>query len=204
MKNHQARIFFKHNDLSYQFLSISVGKDNSFYFHLYEEAGKFLKIYPLKTLEDGRIKIEAIPIATDFIRHKFSFHPSGILHSTARDGTRLKDGYKGIPFDQIEKSNLVLLLYPRKITNMPLAKQKKYGHTLTIRLNQNLEPFTLNFEVFRKTKKEELYLVPRDKYNGPFLIEWKDLNFGLRFYLQHVEGPVMYPDSTIVMKRILN
>ncbi len=205
VKNTHTRIYFKYLGNLYKFLNFSTSKDNSFHFHLYEESGKMLKYYPLKKLPDGRLKIDMKNLKeTEFIRNKFTFHPSGVLHSSDKDKNRFKDGLKGIAFNDISDSNLVLILAPKQVNALLKSEPPKKGHTLIIELIDQINPFTLNFEVFRKSKRNVLKQIPVDIINGPHTIEWPDLEFGLRFYIQSVGGNPLWPEVSMVLKRIVD
>ena len=177
--------------------------DNSFHFHLYEEANEGFKYFPLTKLQDGRIKIDITnSVDTQFIRNKFTFHPSGTLHSSDKYWKRFKDGLKGISFNDIEFSNLILLLAPKEISSLKKYSTKKDGFNLAIELKEHQIPFTLNFEVFRKSKRQNLKNIPVKIIQGPHTIEWPNFDFGLRFYIQEITGKSDWPSSSLVLKRI--
>ncbi|THV56795.1 hypothetical protein EZV76_16705 [Flagellimonas alvinocaridis] len=157
----------------------------------------------MELLSDGRIKIENNPISTNFLRHKFTFHTSGYIHSTQKNGERFKDGIRGIPFSDIETSNLILLLAPKEISLLEKYKAKKNGHNFIIPLADEQQSFTLNFEVFRKSCLNNLPNVPKEIEQGPFSMQWDFLRFGLRFYIQKIEGKPTWPKSSLVLKRIM-
>ena len=203
MKKQIIRILFKHKGELFQYLNISISKDNSFHFHLYEEANEGFKYFPSTKLKDGRIKIDITNLVnTQFIRNKFTFHPSGILHSSDKYGKRFKDGLKGISFNDIDISNLILLLAPKKISSLKKYSTKKDGFNLAIELEEHQNPFTLNFEVFRKSKRQNLKNIPVKIIQGPHTIEWPNFDLGLRFYTQEIIGKAVWPSSSLVLKRI--
>ena len=203
MKKQQIRFIFKYKDELYKYLSIFTSSDNSFHFHLYEESNKPFIHYPISTTDDNKLRIEIKnPISSNFIRHKFTFHKSGYIHSTRKNSERYKDGIRGIQFKDIHTSNLVLLLAPKKIELLEKYKQKKDGHNFIIELEQEQPPFTFNIEVFRKSSLNNLPTIPTEIQQGPHSYHWTDLEFGLRFYIQKVIGTELWPESTMIIQRI--
>jgi len=203
LKRQQIRFIFKYGSELYKFLSIFTSHDNSFYFHLYEESDQPFRYYKSSMTEENQLKIDIKhPVATEFIRHKFSFHQSGYVHYTNKKGGRYKDGVKGIPFNDIESSNLILLLAPKNIPQLEKYKAKKDGHNFIIPLSMDQSPFSLNFEVFRKSKIQNLPTIPIDIHQGLYTYCWNDLEFGLRFYIQNIIGPLEWPESSLVLKRV--
>jgi len=204
LKRQQIRFVFKYRNELYKFLSIFTSSDNSFHFHLYEESDKPFSYYNSSMTEDNQLKIDIKnPVSTNFIRHKFTFHKSGYIHSTKKNSDRYKDGVTGIPFNEIENSNLVLLLAPKNITQLEKYKSKKDGHNFIFELNDGQTPFSLNIEVFRKSKINNLPTIPIEIQHGPYSYHWADMEFGLRFYIQNVIGISEWPHSTLVLKRIV-
>ncbi|UJH69074.1 hypothetical protein [Allomuricauda sp. SCSIO 65647] len=142
------------------------------------------------------------PVTTEFMRHKFSFHKSGYIHSTNKKGNRYKDGIKGIPFNKIESSSLILLLAPKNISKLEKYRPKKDGHDFIFPISKEQSPFSMNFEVFRKSKIRNLPKIPDDIHLGLCTYEWEDMKFGLRFYIQNIKGALEWPESTLVLKRV--
>jgi|GEM_PF-5550394 len=126
LKRQPIRIIFKHQDVLYKFLTIFVSEDNSFHFHLYEESNKEFEYYNLTKEKDGKSKIDINkPVNSNFLRHKFTFHKSGYIHSTDKNGKRFKDGIKGLAFNEIETSNLILMFAPKSIESLENTSIKK-------------------------------------------------------------------------------
>jgi len=203
VKRQQIRFIYKYKNEFFKFLSIFTSNDNSFHFHLYEESGKPFNYYGISKTDAGVLKIDIQnPISSNFLRHNFTFHKSGYIHSTKKNSERYKDGVKGIPFNKIQASNLILLLAPKKVSLLEKYIPRKDGHNFILELKENQQPFTLNFEVFRVSQLGNLPKTPMDIENGPHTYHWVDLKFGLRFYLQSVKGTELWPESTLVLKRI--
>ncbi|MBW2937763.1 hypothetical protein KXJ69_06565 [Aureisphaera sp. CAU 1614] len=157
MKNNYTRIFLKPCGEVFGLLNFSTSKDNSFHFHIYEEANQELKYHPIEKLQGGRLKIELKNlIGTGFIRNKFTFHPSGTFHSSDINRNRLKDGLNGISFKDIVDYNLILVIAPKEIKKLLKKEIPKKGVNLILELANDVSPFTVNFEVFRKSQKHNL------------------------------------------------
>ena len=176
-------------------------KDNSFYFHIYEECSKKLKI-PVQERNDGLIDFRDF-VDTDFRRNKLSIHQSGYIHSTDENGKRFKDGVVGIPFTSIEKSLLILVLGPQKIETLVEIETTNLKTDILVELPKDLTPFTINFEIYRKTKISELdFAIPNLISGGFILTEYDSKEFGVRFYLQKVLGDAIWPPFNLILTRI--
>lgn len=179
-------------------------KDNSFYFHIYSDKKENLKIpgTPLEKRDDNRIDFNDF-IETDFKRNKLSFHQSGFIHSTDNSGKRLQNGVIGIPFERIDKSLLVLILGPKKIDYLAEIQKIRENTDIVISLPDNISPFTLNFDVFRIDKINELDISNPNLILGGFIMtKYDGKEFGLRLYLQKVLGDANWPPFNLTLSRI--
>lgn len=204
MKRKSTRIIFRQAEVDYKFASFFVDKnDNSFYFHLYEEADANYKSYNLSA-ENGATKIEFDNFKEhDFKRNKLSIHPSGYVHSTDRNGKRLKDNIIGIPFVEIETSKLILVLAPKKIDELIKIDPVNPLRDIIIILSKDINPFTLNFEIFKKSELENLATDHENNLIGGYIeVTIDDKDYGIRFYLQSVNGKGDWPDFSIVLTRV--
>jgi hypothetical protein len=203
MKRKSTRIIFEINQEYYKFASFFVDRnDNSFYFHLYEEADENFKSYNVIS-ENGTTKIEFDNINEhDFKRNKLSIHQSGYIHSTDKNGKRLKDNIVGIPFSQIESSKLILILLPKKIDT--LLKLEKIDHSRDVCISITLgNPFSINFEIFKISEIENLSTIHENNILQGYveiIIDEKD--YGLRIYLQSINGPRIWPKFSVALTRI--
>jgi hypothetical protein len=177
-------------------------KDNSFYFHLYEEDNEVFKSYSV-TSENGITKIEFDKIKEhDFQRNKISLHQSGYIHSTDKNGRRLKDNIIGFPFSEIEISKLILILAPKKIDTLPILNKLDLTRDIVIIMSLG-NPFVINFEIFKKSELKNLPTIHEDNFLGGFIeITIDDKEYGLRFYLQSLKGNGRWPDFSTVLSRI--
>ncbi len=205
MKTKPTRIIFRYQGKLFKFMNyFSDKKDNSFYFHIYEESTEKLKIpnIPLHERKDRMIDFEDF-VDTDFKRNKLSFHQSGFIHSTDENGKRFKDGVVGKPFTSIEKSLLILALGPKKIDTLIEIETTNLKTDILIELISDIKPFTVNFEVYRKTKMSELDISIPNLISGGFLLtEYDSKEFGLRLYLQRVLGDAIWPKFNLVLTKI--
>jgi hypothetical protein len=208
MKTKPIRIIFKYKNKYYKFMNyIPSKKDNSFYFHIYQESFENLKILniPLEKREDNKINFNDF-VETNFKRNKLSFHQSGYIHSTDSKGNRFQDGVIGIPFDKIDKSLLIMILVPKKIdTLIEIEKINQKKIDVLINLPSDIKPFTLNFEIIRKSKISELDISITNLICPDLLItEYYDKKFGLRLYLKKAIGNAEWPPFNLIFKRIGN
>jgi hypothetical protein len=179
--------------------------DNSFYFHLYEEANGNLKTYEVTSLENGTTKIDLTNLTEhDFKRNKISLHESGYIHSTNQSGNRLKDNVIGIPFKEIEISNLILLIFPKKIDWLEEVNQLNEMRDVFIELPNTTQPFSLNFEIFRKSSKDKLAKNHEGNIVGGYLlVTVDDKEYGIRLYLQSINGNGSWPSVSFCLTRVV-
>jgi hypothetical protein len=205
MKTKPTRIIFKYKDRFYKFMNYFPDKkDNSFYFHIYDNKSENLRVpnIPLAKRGDNKIDFNDF-VETEFKRNKLSFHQSGFIHSTDNNGNRLQDGIIGIPFEKIAKSLLILVLGPKKIDSLTEIQQIRENTDIIISLPDNISPFTLNFDVFRNDKINELDINNPNPILGGFIMtEYNGKEFGLRLYLQKVLGNANWPPFNLTLKRI--
>jgi hypothetical protein len=207
MKTKPVRIIFKHLDKFYKFMNYFPDKkDNSFYFHIYQEVSQNIKIpnIPLENRENFIINFKDF-VETNFKRNKLSFHESGYIHSTDNKGNRFQDAVIGVPFDKIENSLLILVLGPKRIDTLIETEKINEKTDLLINLPLDIKPFTLNFEIYRKSKKNELDIAIPNLISGSFVMtEYEGKEFGLRLYVQKVLGKEYWPPFNLILKRIGN
>jgi len=178
LKRQQIRFIFKYRDELYGFLSIFTSNDNSFHFHLYEESDKPFEYFNSSLNYENRLNIDIEnPVSSNFIRHKFTFHKSGFIHSTKKDGKRYKDGVKGISFSEITSSKLILVLAPKKMELLEKYKTKKDGHNFIIPIEEKQTPFSFNLEVFKTSYLNNLPTIPTEILQGPRTYHWHDLEY---------------------------
>lgn len=179
--------------------------DNSFYFHLYEEANGNLKTYEVTSLENGTTKVDLANLTEhDFKRNKISLHESGYIHSTNQSGKRLIDNVIGIPFKKIEVSNLILLIFPKKLDSLEEVNQLNDLRDVFIELPNTIQPFSLNFEIFRKSSKDKLATNHEGKIvDGYLLITVDDKEYGIRLYLQSINRNDLWPSVSFCLTRIV-
>jgi len=203
-KEKSTRIVFKYNNKYYKFIGFFVDKnDNSFYFHTYEEANQNFKMFDFLWKQNESTKIEFERFKEfDFVKNKLSFHESGFIHSTDKNGKRLKDGVKGIPFSKIDTSLLILIIGPKKIETLIEIDEPNKNRDLLIELPE-VNPFTINIEVYRKSEANKLDINHANNiFGGYILFSQQNKEFGLRIYAQKVEGVPVWPPFTLTLTRI--
>ena len=209
MKSHYTRIIFEYRQNFYKFLNFWVDKkesDSSFYFHFYDDVNNKIKIpkTPIEQRDHSKIDFNDY-VETDFKREHLSIHQSGLIHSKDKDGNRLRDGIVGFSFDEIEISKLVLVCAPKEIQLLTPYHKSDKTKDLLIHLNDNIQPFTLHFEVFRKSKASELDISnPNLLFGGFIVLEIENKEFGLRIYGQYVLGKPFWPPFNLILTQIKN
>lgn len=186
-------------------MNFSMSKsDSSFYFHFYDDAIEKVKLprTPLENRNDGRIDFDDY-VETNFFRNKISLHESGIIHSTDRRGNKLRKGIVGLPFAEIEVSRLVLICGPKKIDTLTPYNKVDPSTDMIIHLPKGIKPFTLHFDVYRKSRSEETDISnPNLLFGGFVMVEYSDKDFGLRLYGQSVLGDANWPPFNLILTRL--
>lgn len=204
MKLKSTRIVFNYKTKFYKFICFFVDKnDNSFYFHTYEEVNQNLKLISSNWQENQINHIDFKNI-TEFYFHKnkLSFHESGFIHITDKHGNRLKDNVIGIPFSEIETSLHILFFAPKKIDTL-VVLEKINNQDIIIELPDDIKPFTLHFDVFRKSKIDSLNCDnPNLLFNDFKIKTYENKEFGLRLYLQKVLGDAQWPPVSFNRLRV--
>ncbi|WP_299526784.1 hypothetical protein [Winogradskyella sp.] len=102
-------------------------------------------------------------------------------------------------------SKLILVCAPKEIQQLTLHQEVDKSKDLIIHLNKSISPFTLHFDVFRKSKVSELDISnPNLLFGGFILVEIAEKEFGLRIYGQKVLGKPFWPPFNLILTRIKN
>ena len=76
---------------------------------------------------------------------------------------------------------------------------------IVIRLKDDIKPFTLNFDVYKKTEVDKLDVSnPNLIFGGYILAEMDDKEFALRIYGQKVLGKPFWPPFNLILTQIKN
>jgi hypothetical protein len=183
---------------------VVANSDNSFYFTFYNDSFQNVKLpsIPLEERKDGKIDFADF-IETEFRRQKLSIHESGYIHSKNKEGEILKKEVIGFPFDKIEISKLILICGPTKITELEKIVEPRNKTDIVISLPDNISPFTLHFDIYRKSKESELDFYNPDLLFGGYILRSQDeKDFGLRIYGQSVKGNAIWPPFNLILTRL--
>ncbi|MBW8241481.1 hypothetical protein K1F50_01625 [Muricauda oceani] len=178
--------------------------DNSFYFHFYSDAEEPVRIpnTPLQERGDGKIDFNDYQIS-EFKRDHLSHHHSGAIHSKDKKGNKLTDGNKGINFDDIEVSRLVMVCAPVQIDKLPIHKKLDNTKDIIIHLKDDIQAFTLHYDVYRKSKIKEMDISnPNLLFGGYIMVAMENKDFGLRIYAQRVGGKPFWPPFNLILNII--
>jgi hypothetical protein len=109
----------------------------------------------------------------------------------------------GIPFSKIETSNLILLIVPKKIETLEEIHAVDESRDLRIQLPNPIEPFSINFEIFKKDCEDKLVINHEGNILGGYIaVTFDDKDYGLRFYLQSIKGKSTWPSVSFSLARI--
>jgi hypothetical protein len=85
-----------------------------------------------------------------FELHKISFHPSGYIHLTNKQGERYRDGTKGPAFEDMEPLYLFCIIVPCKLDEMPVFEKDKKCMLVNLVLPNNVPPFFITLALAKE------------------------------------------------------
>jgi len=177
------RIIFNLNGINYKFMRILENKtdgDNSFYFHFHENKNELLKLAKIVQIDNNNFKIENKFNEFEFYRQHLSIHESGRIHSKSYNGDYLDTKLKGIPFEEIEVTKLVMLIIPKRLDELEKEHKIKNGD-LIIPVAESNTFFSINIEVFRVENQNKLNWETNNFFINQFFIpNFNNKDFGLR------------------------
>ncbi|RIV68772.1 hypothetical protein [Flagellimonas aequoris] len=92
---------------------------------------------------------------------------------------------------------------PVQIDKLPIHNKIDKSKDIVISLKDDVQPFTLHFDVYRKSKSEELDISnPNLSFGGYIMTEMDSKDFGLRIYGQKVLGEPFWPPFNLILNRI--
>jgi len=166
------------------------------------------------TLKDGDKKGRMLRIhfpsfiPTGFSENKISFHESGYIHSTDRNGQRYRDGVVGIPFREIKSCHFVLAVAPRNPTEMPELEVMDERRDIKIDLPEDVAPFVVQFAIARKSINQ-MPDIPQEQMFMKGYIRWSHENkeFDLLIAMTKVlksndSDVIMWPPFPLVLKNL--
>ena len=199
------RLVFEYEGKLFSYLKFfTTYSDNSFYFVFYGEKEYDLPVSK-QVLDSSNRKISLLdfnPIS--FRRNKISYHKSGRVHSKDKNGKKPSNQYlSGIPFEDIEISEQIMFSLCPKIESLPLYQKKKSDNTIIVPIPSKIKPFVVFFEVYRKSKRNQINIqIPR-AVTPTLIFEDFDYEFGLMLYVQSTSGekPIWAPHHIVYTRK---
>ena len=181
MKQKPLRVILNYKGQLYKLLNFFVDKkDHSFYFHIYRKLGETPMAPEGKSYQEIK-KIDFKKwIPTDFPENKISFHESGFIASTDKNGGRDRDGIKGIKFDQIENFQVILIIAPPDPTQLLKFSKSDTERDIVLNLSDSIEPFSLQFFIYKKNSTKKPHIPNQmDVFGRLICCEYGDKDYGL-------------------------
>jgi hypothetical protein len=144
------RVVLTKNGVSRKFFTLFQGKDGSLYIHPNRENLKPWQTPSLANDETG-MKIDFnnsnIP---GFELHKISFHPSGYIHLTNKNGERYREGTRGPTFEEMDSLYLLCIIAPCKLEEMPLFENDPKCMLIDLVVPDNISPFFMTLALAKE------------------------------------------------------
>ncbi|MEK7705579.1 MAG: hypothetical protein AAB426_11520 [Myxococcota bacterium] len=148
-KDKIARIVFSYGGGRYHFMSVMVGRDNSFYFHVARRDGEPYCTAKIATTPGVRTPIRFDDFrVSSFDFNKVSLHASGEIHLTDKQGAASENRSFGLPFERIDAYREALIAAPCKPDLLPVPRMRP-GFELMLPLPDDMTPFFLSFTIVR-------------------------------------------------------
>lgn len=144
------RVVLTSGGKSRKFFSLFQGKDGSIYIHPYRLAGEPWRVPGGDDPVGERTRLDFANFSEPgFELHKISFHPSGYIHLTNKNGERFRDGTKGPAFEDMNSPYLLCLLAPPELNRLPSAGNEK-GMVVDLVLPEGIGPFFVTLALARE------------------------------------------------------
>ena len=178
MSSHQIpfRVQLKMEDRILSFLTIFPGRDNSLYFHPARPTGAPWITPRVEDVDGNRHLHFSNPCIREFELNKISFHPSGYIHLTDRNGRRFRDGVRRTEFARADLPHSLASFVPCDPRTLPPASAKP-GLNLVINLQDGTRPFYLSFSLCRESNVQPA--VKGAYIPHPVFCFFPDLEFGV-------------------------
>lgn len=152
------RVVLTNKGVTRKFFTFFEGKDGSLYFHPNRESNKPWKV-PLLMDNPLGMKINwGNQKAQEFELHKISFHPSGFIHLSNKNGERYRNGTRGPTFEEMDSIYLLCIIAPCKLEKMPVFKKDRKCMLVNLVLRDNITPFVMTLAL----AKEHIYSSGQD------------------------------------------
>lgn len=120
------RVVLTHKGVSRKFFTLFQGKkDESLYIHLNRPEGQRWRVPAIEQTDMNQMHLDLDNFKEpDFELFKITFHPSGYIHLTDKQGARYRDGTRGPTFEEMESPYDLCVLIPSLLEHLPEADEK--------------------------------------------------------------------------------
>ncbi len=144
------RVVLTNNGVSRKFFTMFEGKDGSIYIHPNRDH-KNPWMTPRVESDEAGLKLDFNNSNTPgFELHKISFHPSGYINLTNKEGERYRDGTRGPTFEEMDPLYLLCIIVPSKLDEMPVFKNDKKCMLVNLVLPNNVPPFFMTLALAKE------------------------------------------------------
>jgi hypothetical protein len=147
------RVVVTYEGVPRKFFSIFQGRDGSLYIHLNRPDGQ-----PWRIPGGGDGKEEPKRLTLDFVDfrepgfklHKITFHPSGYIHLTNKEGVRHRGGTRGPAFAEMSSPYDLCVLVPCRPEQLPIfAKDRSI--VVNLALPEEIGPFYATLSLIKSS-----------------------------------------------------
>lgn len=143
------RVVLTHEGQSRKFFTLFQGKDGSIYIHPYRLAGQPWRVPGGDDPEGQGARLDFANFREPgFELHKITFHPSGVIHLTNKNGGRFRDGTRGPAFDDMTSPYTLCILAPPELPRLPGAGNDK-GMVVDLVLPDEIGAFYVTLSLAR-------------------------------------------------------
>ena len=110
------RVVLTHKGISHKFFTLFQGKDGSLYIHPNRPDGQPWRVPAIEETDPNQMLLSLTDFKEpDFELRKITYHQSGIIHLTNKQGNRYKDGTRGPAFKDMESPYDLCVLAPCRL-----------------------------------------------------------------------------------------
>lgn len=159
------RIVLTQNGISRKFFTLFQGKDGSLYIHPNRDPNLSWRTPKLEGNTAGmKFNFEESE-EKNFDLHKISFHPSGYIHMTNKQGQRLKDGTRGPSFEEMGDLYLFCIIAPSPLEEMPVFDGDRKYMVVNLVVPNEVPPFFMTLALLKgdapEDEPDETQITPR-------------------------------------------
>ncbi len=191
---------------SRKFFTLFQGRDGSLYIHPYRPKGQPWRI--AGSTDDKNSSVMHLDFVNfkepAFELHKISFHPSGYIHLTNKNGQRYKEGTQGPAFNNMSLPYLFCILCPCKLDFLPVFEGDNKSMVVELILPDDVGPFYLTLTL---SKGDIVAEESQGSLLTPTIVLPLNSGYKLIFVLRSVQSrngdePVIWPPFPFFLCRI--